>query len=71
MRVSSNKLLQKYNHPPSHDVVTLLSAQNLSTLYIHCYTDSLPWTNSFPLGVTQERFLKKKNYGAKFEGCSD
>jgi hypothetical protein len=29
-RVSSNKLLQKYNHPPSHDVVTLLSAQNLS-----------------------------------------
>ena len=30
MRVSSNKLLQKYNHPPSHDVVTLLSAQNLS-----------------------------------------
>jgi hypothetical protein len=30
MRVSSNKLLQKYEHPPSHDVVTLLSAQNLS-----------------------------------------
>jgi hypothetical protein len=30
MRVSSNKLLQKYAQPPSHDVVTLLSAQNLS-----------------------------------------
>ena len=30
MRVSSNKLLQKYEHPPSHDVVTLLSAHNLS-----------------------------------------
>jgi hypothetical protein len=30
MRVSSNKLLQKYESPPSHDVVTLLSAQNLS-----------------------------------------
>jgi hypothetical protein len=29
LRVSSNKLLQKYDHPPSHDVVTLLSAQNL------------------------------------------
>ena len=30
MRVSSNKLLQKYDHPTSHYVVTLLSAQNLS-----------------------------------------
>ena len=30
LRVSSNKLLQKYEHPPSHDVVTLLSAHNLS-----------------------------------------
>jgi len=30
MRVSSNKLLQKYAHPLSHDVVTLVSAQNLS-----------------------------------------
>jgi hypothetical protein len=30
MRVSSNKILQKYDNPPSHDVVTLLSAQNLS-----------------------------------------
>jgi len=29
LRVSSNKLLQKYDHPPSHDVVILLSAQNL------------------------------------------
>jgi hypothetical protein len=29
LRVSSNKILQKYDHPPSHDVVTLLSAQNL------------------------------------------
>ena len=29
-RVSSNKLLQKYAHPLSHNVVTLLSAQNLS-----------------------------------------
>jgi hypothetical protein len=29
MRVSRNKLLQKYDHPPSHDVVTLLSEQNL------------------------------------------
>ena len=30
MRVSSNKILQKYDHPTSHYVVTLLSAQNLS-----------------------------------------
>src|SRR4029450_10539728 len=30
MRVSSNKLLQKYAQPTSHDAVTLLSAQNLS-----------------------------------------
>ena len=30
LRVSSNKILQKYDHPPSHDVLTLLSAQNLS-----------------------------------------
>jgi hypothetical protein len=30
LRVSSNKLLQKYEHAPSHDVVTLLSAHNLS-----------------------------------------
>jgi hypothetical protein len=30
LRVSSNKILQKYDNPPSHDVVTLLSAQNLS-----------------------------------------
>src|SRR5712692_10449642 len=29
-RVSSNKLLQKYAQPTSHDAVTLLSAQNLS-----------------------------------------
>jgi hypothetical protein len=32
MRVSSNKLLQKYAQPTSHDAVTLLSAQNLSDL---------------------------------------
>jgi hypothetical protein len=30
LRVSNNKILQKYDHPPSHDMVTLLSAQNLS-----------------------------------------
>src|SRR4029450_1118459 len=30
MRVSSNKLLQKYAQPTSHNAVTLLSAQNLS-----------------------------------------
>src|SRR4030095_8375623 len=30
MRVSSNKLLQKYAQPTSYDAVTLLSAQNLS-----------------------------------------
>ena len=30
MGVSSNKLLQKYAQPTSHDAVTLLSAQNLS-----------------------------------------
>jgi hypothetical protein len=30
MRVSSNKILQKYTHPPPHDVFTLLSAQDLS-----------------------------------------
>jgi len=30
LRVSSHKLLQKYEHPPSHDVVTLLAAHNLS-----------------------------------------
>src|SRR4029434_10130312 len=30
MRVSSNKILQKYDHPTSHYVMTLLSAQNLS-----------------------------------------
>jgi hypothetical protein len=30
LRVSSNKLLQEYDHPPSHDVVALLSAHNLS-----------------------------------------
>ena len=30
LRVSSNKILQKYDNPLSHDVVTLLSAQNLS-----------------------------------------
>ena len=41
------------------------------TLYIPYYTDSLPRINAFPLGVTKERFLKNKNYGAKFEGCSD
>ena len=30
MTVSSNKILQKYDHPPSHYVMTLFSAQNLS-----------------------------------------
>ena len=30
MRVSSNKILQKYDHPTSHYGVTLFSAQNLS-----------------------------------------
>ena len=30
MRVSSNTILQKYDHPTSHYVMTLLSAQNLS-----------------------------------------
>jgi hypothetical protein len=30
MRVSSNKILQKYDNPTSHYVVTLLLAQNLS-----------------------------------------
>src|SRR4029450_9993975 len=30
MRVSSNKLLQKYAQPTSHNAVTLLSAQNFS-----------------------------------------
>src|SRR4029434_1293233 len=30
LRVSSNKILQKYDHPTSHYVMTLLSAQNLS-----------------------------------------
>jgi hypothetical protein len=29
-RVSSNKLLQKYTNPTSHDVLTLLSAQSFS-----------------------------------------
>ena len=31
MRVSSNKILQKYAQPKSHDVVTLLSAQTFPT----------------------------------------
>jgi hypothetical protein len=30
MRVFSNKLLQKYDYPMSHDAMTHLSAQNLS-----------------------------------------
>ena len=30
MRVFSNKILQKYDYPPSHDVMTRLSSQNLS-----------------------------------------
>src|SRR5262245_46218287 len=30
LRVSRNKILQKYENLPSHDIVTLLSAQNLS-----------------------------------------
>jgi hypothetical protein len=30
MRVSSNKILQKYDHTTSHYVVILLSAQHLS-----------------------------------------
>src|SRR5262245_61751747 len=45
MRVSRNKLLQKYNHPPSHDVVTLLSAQSLSD-------------SNFPEAATDKAFCK-------------